>query len=238
MLAEALLYVLTPTEAWARKHGFLRESIAIGARHRRLKGDWADHLQNTRAFVLQAAARCDRTRHAVILGSGHGFDLPLRDLAHAFDRLTLIDAVHPLSIQLKALKNDGIYLSVADVNGTVGPRPMIADDTDLVVSLNVISQLGVASGDDVSTQESFRSDHLRWLMELGVNVCLIGDVERIENRAGTSEGVVSKIDWPGLDSCPVPSKTDDWFWRIAPYGEIARDVEVVRKVRALTWIRR
>ena len=80
MLTEALLYLITPCASWSRRAGYLRESIAIGARHSRLKTDWAEHLANTRQAIIDAAGHCPRKRRAVILGSGHGFDLPFEEL--------------------------------------------------------------------------------------------------------------------------------------------------------------
>ena len=51
MFAEALEYLITPAEPWARKLGYLKESIAIRARPRRCRSDWAEHLTRSNKFI-------------------------------------------------------------------------------------------------------------------------------------------------------------------------------------------
>ncbi|RVU36626.1 hypothetical protein EOI86_15710 [Hwanghaeella grinnelliae] len=235
MLTEALLYLATPCPGWARHAGYLRESIAIGARHRRLKADWADHLTNTKNAVLQAAARCGKKRRAVVMGSGHGFDLPLESLAATFGQIDLVDAVHPLSMRLRARGHRRLSLIDADVTGRNGPRPAFPADTDLIVSLNLVSQLGVAPGIDPADRAALRQRHLAETLALGSVACVIGDVERRETRRGSGEMEITQTPWSGGPNLPDPAEFREWQWPVAPFGEIAADLDVSTTVRAAIW---
>ncbi len=235
MLTEALLYLVTPCPGWARKAGYLRESIAIGARHGRRKTDWADHLTNSKNAVLQAAARCGKKRRAVVMGSGHGFDLPLESLAATFGRIDLVDAVHPLTMRLWARRHRGVSLIDADVTGRNGPRPAFPADTDLIVSLNLVLQLGVAPGIDPAERAALRRSHLAETLSLGSVACVIGDVERRETRRGMGEPEIIRMPWSGGADLPDPAEFREWQWSVAPYGEIAADLAVSTTVRAAIW---
>jgi len=232
MLAEALLYLLTPTPRWARKHGFLRESIAIGARHARQKAAWAPHLENSCRVILAASDRCARREQALVLGSGHGFDLPLEELAGRFDRVTLVDAVHPLSLRWRARRLPNVALATADVTGRRGPGVAVPREPDLTVSLNLISQLGVASGDPESGRRDDRAAHVSWLQARSGTVCVIGDVER---TVGDSLGAVEKAEPTDWSVVPVPVHSEEWTWRLAPLGEFSKDLEITSRVRAVIW---
>lgn len=235
MLTEALLYIVTPCAPWSRRAGYLRESIAIGARHNRLKNNWADHLTQTKQAIVDTAGRCSRKRRAVILGSGHGFDLPLKALASTFGRVDLVDAVHPLSMRLRARRHRGVSLIDADVTGADGPRPAYPADTDLLVSLNLISQLGVAAGIDSAGKARLRARHLTEILSLRCVTCVIGDVERLETTRADTAPTATTIEWPLPEEAPEPAEIRDWRWSVAPYGEIARDLDVSTKVRACIW---
>ncbi len=232
MLAEALLYLFTPAPRWARKHGYLRESIAIGARHGRQKSAWAPHLENSRRTILTAADACARREHAVILGSGHGFDLPLEDLSSRFARVTLIDAVHPLSMRWRARRLANVVLVAADVTGRHGPADGLNGEADLTVSLNLISQLGVASGDPASGRENDRAAHLDWLWSRSGIVCVIGDTERLFADGRGAVERAEPMDWP---TPPTLLCDEEWIWRLAPPGEISKKIEITSRVRAAVW---
>ena len=235
MLTEALLYLVTPCPGWSRRAGYLRESIAIGARRARRKADWAEHLANSRQAVLDAAGFCRRKRRAIVLGSGHGFDLPLEALASTFAKIDLVDAVHPLSMRLRARNLRGATLIEADVAGLDGPRPAYPADTDLIVSLNLVSQLGVATGIDPAKRAELRGRHVREILSLGCTACVIGDTNRHENRLRESRETTVAIDWPAPDGQREGPEIREWRWPVAPAGEIQSDLSVTTTVRAAIW---
>ncbi len=243
MLTETLLYLLTPCPTWARKAGYLGESIAIGARHRRQSQAWSEHLSQSRSAILKAAAQCARKRRVTVLGSGHGFDLPLEELSATFAQVDLVDVLHPLSVRLKARGHKRVTLIEADVTGIHGPRPAYPADTDLVISLNLISQLGIAPHADAENRRNMRQRHLAELFTLnkstGCTLCVIGDTERIEMPKGkkgdTTDAKRSIIDWPLPIDAGDPVSDENWTWPVAPLGEVDRRLEIVTAVRAGIW---
>ena len=85
MFAELIEWLTTPCPSTARRLGYLREAIAIRARHRRHRENWRPHLDATRAFVERAAAIPPRKRTAVLLGSGALIDVPIDALAAVYE---------------------------------------------------------------------------------------------------------------------------------------------------------
>lgn len=163
MLAEWWAYAGTPCRPLARRLGYLREAIAIGARYRRCHAAWQAHLRHSRQALLETAATCSRHRTALILGSGHLLDVPLAELAERFQRMLLVDVLHPRSarrqahrygnVQLiehdltecaaavAALPRDAAAATIAALGQTQPARFLDEDGIDLVASVNLLSQL-------------------------------------------------------------------------------------------------
>ena len=74
MLRELFEAALSKADASVRRLGYVHESVAIAARHRRNTEAWAPHLERTRRFVAQAATGGESI---AVLGSGS-----LLDVAH------------------------------------------------------------------------------------------------------------------------------------------------------------
>jgi hypothetical protein len=73
------------------KLGFSQTSAGIAEAQRANREDWWAHAKRNRAFIEQAVSGCARKELAVVLGAGQAFDLPLPELARAFERLVLVD---------------------------------------------------------------------------------------------------------------------------------------------------
>lgn len=71
--------------------GFSETSSGISRTQRENREGWWAHARHHRAFILEAAARVEQPRLAVVLGAGKAYDLPLPELAKRFDRVVLID---------------------------------------------------------------------------------------------------------------------------------------------------
>jgi hypothetical protein len=95
--------------------------IVKNQRHSR-EGWWA-HAAHSRAFIREAVPTCAARRIAVVLGAGQRFDLPLLELARAFDRLILVDIdAAALEATAAAVFSDPalrarVELRVSDVTG-------------------------------------------------------------------------------------------------------------------------
>ncbi len=83
------------------KFGFRSTSTRTASIEAQHRAGWAEHGQQSRAFIHAASELCPRRELAVVLGVGHGFDLPLVALARSFERLLLVD-IDPVTLDATA----------------------------------------------------------------------------------------------------------------------------------------
>lgn len=247
MIVELLEYLTTECPADIRRLGYLKEAIAIKARHRRRCIAWGPHLARSRALVADAARDCARHRTVLILGSGLLLDIPLAALAQMFERVVLVDVVHLGQARRAAARHTNAALIAADVTGMVDgfqdrirggwrgtpvPRPsLFRDDAtiDLVVSANLLAQLPIMPaaalrrlGADESAVRDFGratvEAHLAYLAGVQGKVCLITEASR---ETVDRDGGILRID-DALHGVRLPPEDAFWNWEIAPPGEIGR----------------
>ena len=128
------------------------------SKSRAARSAWEPHCERSRQIVLAATQRCERRRKAVILGSGWLLDVPLAELCSSFNEVVLVDLLPPLATRWRTRRYRSVSLLAADVSGTAQavwqavedrsslprsvPDLFIGDEeVDLVVSLNLLSQL-------------------------------------------------------------------------------------------------
>ena len=250
MIAEAVAWLLTPCPAHIRRLGLLAESIGISARHRRCRAAWAPHLAATRAAVMDAIGRTPRRRTALVLGSGALLDLPLAALAGSFRSVVLVDVVHPWRARLGSLGLANVTRITDVVTGVLeavgkgelaSPRPYRRIDdpeVDLIVSLNLLSQLPVipvrrldgrvaAAALAAMAQDMVRS-HLADLDRSRASTLLVADVERLVVDRDGREIERSSL----IADLPEPARDREWWWDIAPAPEADPEASERRRVVA------
>lgn len=245
MLREWLTHRMTPAPEPLKRLGYLKEQIAIAARHRRLHPAWKTHLERSRRFVLWSAANCPGQNKVVILGSGGLLDVPLCDLADDFAEVVLIDIFHPPAVQAWAAQYPNVYLVETDLTGLVDglaqgempaepPLPDIPEaDADLVVSLNLLSQLPLIPARHVPEKQAkafateIQRQHLRALQALPGRVCLITETV----REFVEDGEVDETE-PALADIKLPEPDERWIWNLAPAPEIERGRDLRLRVAA------
>lgn len=256
MILEWLEAMLTPCARDRRDLGYRTELIAIGARYRRCRSAWAEHLARSRRAVEGAIARTDRRDTAMILGSGRLLDVPLAALAAAFRRVVLVDALHPLPARILVRRYANVELRSDDITGTIAtlhglkpgdalpvPKPyppLRHDGVDLVVSLNLLSQLGVLPAEWISRRlgpgaadkaEAFSAAlaraHLDDLSRCPATVCLITDIERLYSGP---DGTVLEREASVATGLTLPPSAEGWMWPIAPAPESDPVVSETRQV--------
>lgn len=257
MLFDLLQALVTPAPFDHRRLGCVGDSIRTASRARRCRRAWAPHLAATKAVVRAVVADTDKRDTVVVLGSGRLDDVPLEDLAGAFRRVVLVDAVHPIASRMRSKRFSNVERITADLSGSfplllgraddLGPAlsPICSEPgTDLVVSVNLLSQLPIRpverlersprglgrwrSGDGDALGRTIVARHLDALAALPARVCLVTDLDETEeDRAGR---VVERLDLLyGLD----PGTADEtWTWELAPFGEAARDRRLLHHVSA------
>jgi hypothetical protein len=254
MILELLEWLATPCPADLRRLGYKTELVAIGARHRRCRAAWAPHLAQSRQAIERAVERPASRRTVVVLGSGRLLDVPLELLARSFRRVVLVDTIHPLSARLRTRRYPNVELAAADVSGVLAelvrakpgdalpaPRPFAPihePDVDLVISLNLLSQLGVLPeewlepriGADKAARLSaaLTKAHLDDLARCRATVCLIADVEW---RHVAGDGAIRERA-SSIYDVPPPNADEEWTWKIAPAPEIDPVLSEERRVIA------
>ncbi|TRL39126.1 hypothetical protein [Rhizobium straminoryzae] len=250
MILEALDYAaslpLTPSPF--RRH--IAASVSLLARARRCEKAWAPHEAMSQAHVLDTVKAMRQRRTAVVLGSGLLRDVPVAALAKSFDTVVLVDLVHLASVRLRlsARRLRQVRLIHRDLSGLEAalageaPEPLAflrqVPYLDLVVSANLLSQIGV--GARMALETSGRAEaahtilpqlaaaHLSGLAALPCRTCLITDVSyRVLSRDGS---VLEEDDL--LCGVPVPDHRKSWDWTVAPFGEQGPHQQAVHRVIA------
>lgn len=264
MLLELYQYVTTPVPAYVKKMGFLKESIAMDARYRRCRRHWDAHYRLCQKAILEAADQATSHRTAVILGAGTLRDIPLEALSARFEQVVLVDLLFLKSARARSSHFSNVRLVETDVTGLLKPlfdhnvrqpfndlvwkTPNLSSfvsnaEIDLVVSLNLITQLPLVPINLRLKQEKPESKHLdamaRQLMNDHLHLlnqcqgvrCLIADRE-------VNEYDRSMVRTDGFDPTwevvlPKPSQT--WEWILAPFGEMHQNLCQIHRVGVSIW---
>lgn len=244
MIIEALQHFLSPARREVKALGYVREAIAIDARYNRCRADWALHLENCRQQILIASARLSPGSTVMIIGSGALHDVPVADVLAQGHSLILVDIVHLRQVRRRYRNNPRIRFVEQDVTGLVRPlfdRRISTPDpqmglpkADLVISLNILSQLPIslisyAEKHLIPLPDNFSQDlmvsHLKLLRNLAPAVLVISDLER---RYLKEDQVVDTED--ALTGCDLGPPVVSWDWRIAPRGELDPVISLVHHV--------
>jgi hypothetical protein len=251
MILEALQYTATFPVTPSEFRPFIRSSVNLWSRANRCAKAWAPHEENCKSFIRDTIADMRQRRTAVVLGSGLLRDVPIIELAKAFDTVVLVDLVHLASVRAwiaaKRMRNTRLIsrdlsgLSEALAGQTPEPLAFLRQVPylDLVVSANVASQIGVGARRVLIDRRQQHPDkvvpqliqaHLDGLAGLPCKTALLSDISyEVTNRSGA---VLEEADlFYGL---PTPAIKRSWTWPVAPYGEIGRDREAVHRVIAAT----
>jgi hypothetical protein len=263
MIPEVIESLATPCSRPLRGMGYLRELMAIRGRASRCWNAWKPHLEHSKAIIQSAIGQCSERRKAVILGSGMLYDVPVEELSMAFRDIVLVDIVHPLKNWLPSLRYKNLNCVTADVTRAaeevfhVAKLPgatlpctepsLFLDDleVDLVVSLNLLSQLpvipttylervGIHSPEAIAAfARHLIAAHLAYLQRFACTVALITDVEKLTlNRAAKVIGTSSL-----LHGVPLPCDGETWTWRLAPRPEADPHYSYYRRVVGIANLR-
>lgn len=247
MILEALNYLASLPLTASVHRGFVRVSVNLWSRARRCASAWAEHERHCHEAVRAAVSGVRQRRTVVVLGSGLVRDVPVEELSRQFDTVVLVDLVHLASVRLwiraKGLKN--VRLIERDISGFADiaagkePEPLAflrqVPYLDLVISANVLSQIGIGAGRKAEaaglSQEivpRLISAHLDGLRGLPADVCLLTDIAfKVVDRTGKVHQ-----DADLLHGIAPPAEAARWSWPVIPTGEASRDYQVVHTVIA------
>ncbi len=225
---------------------YLAEAKAMKKRYLRNRASWQPHLEKTREFVLSAAEKCRNRSKVVVLGAGLLLDLPLEELSKMFQEVALLDIVflpqanrkskaygnvrviqHDVT-NMAAKLHENIHHGVQELSQASPAISEVDENTGLVVSLNILSQLWVmprayALAKMPGLDEEAVDDWCRQIVEsqyayltsLRCDLCLVADHEFVKrNREGS---VVSR--GSSVYGLALPKPDASWTWNIAPIGD-------------------
>jgi hypothetical protein len=250
MIAEALVYAATVPVTQKAHRKFIGYSVNLWSRAGRCSRQWGEHEENSRSAILQAMGGLRQSRTAVVLGSGLLRDVPIKELAQAFDTIVLVDLVHLASvrlwIRLKGYRN--MRLIERDLSGydelAAGsvPEPLgflrSVPYLDFVVSANLLSQIGRGAMRRYEAEQPGRMPddtgarligaHLADLAALPCRTCLLTDTSyAVIDRTGKVHD-----DADLLHGISPPTAKTCWSWPVAPIGEESADYQIVHRVIA------
>ncbi len=169
-----------------KKMGFKIDQNGIINRYIREKDNWDEHLNKTKKFLLDSAENKSK-EHAIILGSGWLLDVPLIELSKIFQKLTLVDIVHPPQIVNKVNKLKNVEIVSTDIsniayevydfvkeikskkskkklddilfnNNKFGLKDI--SNASFIVSLNILNQLDILICDYISKLNMFSNTEI------------------------------------------------------------------------------
>lgn len=253
MILEWIEYLSTPTSKAARDLGALKEFVSIGACARTNWRTWRAHTLRCHSTILNHAGKLPSHRTVVILGAGHCFDIPLQELSRLFGQVVLVDLAFSWRTRALAIPLRNVSLIRWDVTGAldqwsretkkesseeellaaVSLKPQLypdLPDVDLVISINLLSQLSIASlsrSKNLSDEIFAKLDRMLQLAHLNalgftsqvaIPALLITDVTA---HADTSFSLVE----PDLVT-RLGEPLDRWSWTLSAKEQIRHDVNV------------
>jgi hypothetical protein len=165
---------------------FSQTSAGIIKAERANRDGWWAHAKRNRAFIEEAVKGCAQRELAVVLGAGQAFDLPLRELVRAFERVVLVDIDGPaLEATISSTIKDPelrarVEARVLDLSGINGQLVRAVDQV----------MAGSGGADDIAA-ELAQLCRSYWLPE---RPRLLGANERADLLV--SSLVLSQIAWP------------------------------------------
>lgn len=256
MLFEALAWLTRRASPSARRMGYLHESIACEARARRCAEAWREHQTRCRERVLEAMGGLTERRRALLLGAGLTGDLPLRELSAGFERVVLLDMLFAPATRKLAARLGNVECLEHDLSGVVEaaantekhalpPKPLpalpkAAEGCDLIVSMNLLSQLPLLPAAWLRGHTDMSEDILHTWSRAVINahidllnrqtgaVVLISDIAHIHRDAN---GRLLEREDRTFDAA-LPTCDTPWSWPLAPLGEIDRRTSVEARVCA------
>jgi hypothetical protein len=263
---------------YIKKLGLLSDLIGIESRYSRCKQDWKPHLENTKRVIIKTAQGLKKHDSVIIFGAGSLHDVPLKELSALFREVHLVDIIflqgtineikRYSNVEFHELDITGVLKKAQEwstVNGqrstassletiknlsSTVPKHFVNDHFDLVISLNLLSQLPMAIKNYIEKKlpltvdrspftHFYRSLILNHLISLesfassGSQVLLISDTQKQVSK-NSSEALLTESSLEGSEENIFQDwkAIDEWIWVLAPNGELEKDYALNLRVKA------
>lgn len=211
MILEALEWCVTPASLKARTRGFLAAQIAIRYRKRRCEEHWEPHLAASKRFIESSVAidASGPRRHAVVLGGGHLNDIDPVFLKREFQRVTLVDVVHPIEVRLRAMISGGRWRCITDDLSDPSPGTAgLVRGASWVFSTCLLSQLPLNNPSGAAQNIALRHSEL---LHSARRAVLVTDTARRFSQQDKWEPLIAGF--------RLPDPQESWIWQLAPPAE-------------------
>lgn len=251
MIVEALEYLVTPAEAWARQSGLLTESIGLRQRYLRCKKHWQPHYAQCRQQIQWAlSADVHQNQKVLILGAGLGKDIPLDWLSQHFAQVTLVDGVFLWPLRWRVKRYANVHLVSQDITASYAkmlkgvshvatPHWGLDKGYHWVISLNLMGQLSylplrwyehLSKAQRLQLEQDFVQKHLHYLASFPQSKVLLIADEQWRLQEGEKLNLLDP--WAGVSHCPPQHH---WNWTVAPWGEISPQEKLESQVGIWQW---
>jgi hypothetical protein len=241
MIREVFKYFFQPSTQHAKKLGYAYESIAIQSRYKRQQEAWQPHINHCYKFFMEM-----RGKSVIILGSGALIDIPMDLLVGNFEKIYLIDVVHPRNVLSKYKNSSVVKCITMDVTGLDEifnkkfSEKQVKDvlsktcleklpEAEILISCNLLSQLAlkpvnyiaknIPSIDQKSLKRKIQAQHLSLLENFPGRSYLVTDIELAYRN---SSGQLASRHPTVHIGLPITNSTR-WTWSLAPKGEISNN---------------
>lgn len=263
MFQEFVEMFFTPATPIAKKYGFLYHSIALKHRYERCKRNWLPHLKNCQDIFEATCEQLESKNSVVILGAAHLHEIPMHLLKKHFQKITLVDVIHPLKHHRLAKRDKSIELITMDLGNTLEKLESLNTlealqdhltqqkneilfnfKADLIISSNIMSQLGLLPMEaiekfqkkDLTTPE--KDSICAQFAELHLKNLLncSGKILIYSDREVTYKDKEKQVIYQGSYSVDFSdfNFVKEWNWELAPLKEAAKDHSIEMTVRAYT----
>jgi hypothetical protein len=222
--------------------GYKSDQKGIIKRFLREKDNWQEHLKKTSNYIIQFCEKIPPDSRLAILGSGWLLDLPVDYLVKKFKLIYMVDVLHPMQIKHKFRASASLIFIERDLTGYAAQvsglvrkssqtdilnslsnlnrvNVMSGMDYDVILSVNVLTQLDSILCDFITSKKYFKSEQLinfqKKLQQEHLNLltskpsCLISDVREIfldRNNSIAYSTDTLKVDWP------LGQHSESWNW--------------------------
>jgi len=103
-----------------RKFGFGSDHAGIISRYLNEEKNWFEHLNNTKRIILENTHEKNKNI-CMIIGSGWCLDVPAEELSKMFNKVFLVDIIHPRQVVHKMKKFPNVEFLTLDISGFLEP---------------------------------------------------------------------------------------------------------------------
>jgi hypothetical protein len=238
------------------KIGLLSDQRGIYRRYCREARNWESHLENSRKQIVEFC-NSKNNKSVAILGSGWLLDVPLEYLASRFADVYLFDIWHPRKVRREVKNFTNVHLVERDLTGgviakisTLKANNLVAEIThcqmnglpeaesfDVVVSLNLLSQIDSLLIDYLSEKTSLTDEDLleirQVIQQQHVNSLPVGKSLLISDYLEMYESLYSdEKKQKKLIHIFLPQTRSEWLWNFDTKGLYSDGYNVKMKVGA------